>query len=216
MNQSSTKSEKLPYIVALTGGIASGKTLVSDEFARLGVPIVDMDVIAHEVVEPGQPALQAISDTFGPDIIDSDGCLKRSELRAIIFEDPESRLKLEAILHPVIRQQAAEAIKCLTAPYCILVIPLLSDRSVYPDVDRVLVVDVDEETQITRLMARDNSNRQQAEQALASQISREQRLNIADDVLVNSGTLDQAAREVAHLHQHYLRLAEGQEKVGSE
>ena len=207
MSQTSKQARKPPYVVALTGGIASGKTLISITFTRLGAPIVDMDIIAHEVVEPGQPALLRIKETFGTDIIGSNGRLKRSELRAIIFSDPGSRLKLEAILHPVIRQVAEERIRRVTYPYCLLVIPLLTDRSTYPDVDRVLVVDVDEETQITRLMARDNSSREQAKQALAAQISREKRLKLADDVLVNSGSPEQAAREVKNLHQKYLQLA---------
>jgi len=198
-----------PYTVALTGGIASGKTLVSDEFAKLGVPVIDTDVIAHNLVEPGQPALKEIETVFGPNIIDRSGRLKRSELRSMIFTDPDKRKKLEAILHPKIRQVAAEAITKVTSAYCILVIPLLAEKGTYPYVDRVLVVDVDPETQISRLMTRDNSSRNQAEQALASQASREQRLRIADDVLDNSGSPEQASQVVAQLHQKYLKLALG-------
>ena len=201
------RSRKPPYTVALTGGIASGKSLVSIAFTRLGAPIVDMDIIAREVVEPGQPALKAIADAFGSTIIGADGRLKRSKLRSIIFADPESRLKLEAILHPVIRQVASEKVRKVVYPYCLLVIPLFTDRSIYPDVDRVLVVDVDRNTQLSRLMARDNSSREQAEQALASQIGREQRLKLADDVLLNSGTPEQAAQAVERLHHKYLQLA---------
>ena len=202
------QTDSLPYTIALTGGIASGKTLVSDEFAKLNVSIIDMDVIAHEVVEPGQPALREIENTFGPGIIDTNGRLKRSELRALIFSDPESRKKLESILHPVIRRRAGEAIAKVASAYCILVIPLLTDRSVYPNVDRVLVIDVEPETQINRLMARDNSSRKQAEQALASQLSREQHLKIADDVLDNSGPPEQVRHEVVRLNLQYLQLAQ--------
>ena len=200
-----------PYTVALTGGIASGKTLVSDEFARLGVPIIDMDIIAHEIVQPGQPGLREIEDTFGSHIVDTDGRIKRSELRALIFANPESRRKLESILHPMIRQKAGEALAQVDAAYCMLVIPLLADRSVYPNVDRVLVVDVEPETQISRLMTRDNSGRKQAEQALASQPGRNQRLKIADDILDNSGPPEQILHEVARLNLKYLQLAKNKQ-----
>jgi dephospho-CoA kinase len=198
-----------PYTVALTGGIASGKTLISDEFATLGVPVIDTDVIAHNLVEPGQPALKEIENTFGPTIIDDSGRLKRQELRSLIFSDPDKRKQLEAILHPRIRQEASDAVARVTSPYCILVIPLLVERAAYPNVNRVLVVDVEPETQITRLMARDNCNREKAEQALATQISRPQRLKIADDVVDNSGTPAKAREAVAQLHQKYSQLALG-------
>lgn len=198
-----------PYTVALTGGIASGKTLVSDEFARLGVPIIDTDVIAHQIVEPDQPALIEIVAGFGPGIIDANGGLKRAELRKIIFSQPDARKKLESILHPRIRQKADEEIAKVEATYCVLVIPLLVEHAAYPNINRVLLVDVDPETQIHRLMARDGSSRVQAEQALASQAKREQRLKIADDVLDNSGTLELVRPEVARLNQKYLQLANG-------
>lgn len=202
------KNKHRPYTVALTGGIASGKTLVSDAFAELGVPVVDTDVIAHNLVEPGQPALDEIKSVFGPDIIDSSGRLDRKRLRALIFEDPEMRRKLETILHPKIRRVASEAVTRATFAYCILVIPLLTERGAYPNIDRILVVDVDSETQIDRLMVRDSSDRKQAEQALAAQANRKQRLEIADDVLENSGSVQQARNEVARLHIKYLQLAQ--------
>ena len=201
------QKKNLPYTVALTGGIASGKTLVSDEFARLGVSIIDMDVIAHEVVEPGQPALREIEDAFGSGIIDANNQLKRSELRALIFSDLESRRILETILHPRIRQKASEAIAKVVSAYCILVIPLLADKCTYPNINRILVVDVEPETQIERLIERDNTSREQAEQALSTQITRDQRLKIADDVLVNSGSEVQTHSEVVLLHKKFTRLA---------
>lgn len=204
---SESEGHRHSYIVALTGGIASGKTLISDEFARLGVPVIDTDVIAHSLVEPGKPALKEIENSFGPKIIDDCGRLKRSELRSLIFSDPEKRNKLEAILHPRIRQKAAEAIAKETAAYCILVIPLLAETEAYPFIDRVLVVDVKPEIQISRLMVRDNCSRNQAKQALASQTSRDQRLRIADDILENSGSLLQARLEVTELHKKYRQLA---------
>lgn len=197
-----------PYAVALTGGIASGKTLISDEFTRLGVPVIDTDVIAHKLVEPGQVALKEIKSVFGSNIVDGSGQLKRPDLRALIFSDPDKREKLEAILHPKIRLEAGAAIAKVTSAYCILVIPLLAERGAYPNVDRVLVVDVEPEIQISRLMARDKSSRKQAEQALASQAGREQRLSIADDILENAGSKQQARKEVERLHQKYLQLAQ--------
>ena len=197
----------LPYTIALTGGIASGKTLVSSEFSRLGVPIIDTDVIAHEIVEPGQPALVEIESTFGPDMIGTDGRLKRPELRALIFSDPDQRSKLEAILHPRIRQEVANAITRLSSDYCVLVIPLLLERGDYPNLDRVLVIDVTPDIQIQRLMNRDHCTQEQAQQALASQATREQRLNIADDVLDNSGSPEDIGQAVAELHRAYTALA---------
>ena len=195
------------FTIALTGGIASGKTLVSDEFARLGVPIIDTDVIAHEIARPGQTALDEIVNAFGSAIVDENGELKRAELRAIIFTDPNARKKLESVLHPIIRQQADMAIAAVKSAYCVLVIPLLAESDAYPDIDRILVVDVEPETQIRRLMSRDGSSRTQAEQALAAQASREMRLKIADDVLDNSGTPEQVRENVAQLNLEYLQLA---------
>lgn len=198
----------MPFQVALTGGIASGKTLISDEFATLGVPIIDTDVIAHQIVEPGQPALNEIASEFGSAVIGDDGRLKRKVLRNLIFTDPGAKSKLEAILHPRIRQSVQVQIENVHYPYCMLVIPLLTESGGYRNVDRVLVVDVDRETQIERLMARDETSLLQATQALAAQASREQRLSIADDVLDNSKTIEDARRKVGQLHKKYLKLAE--------
>ena len=203
----SPKSNHHPYTIALTGGIASGKTTISNEFARFGVPVIDTDIIAHKLVEPGQPALKEIEAEFGSAVIDDTGRLKRSELRSLIFSDSAKREKLESILHPKIRIEVANAVADVASDYCILVIPLLAERGTYPNVDRVLVVDVEIETQISRLMARDNSSRNQAVQALAAQASRKQRLSIADDVLDNSGSLQQMLHEVEALHRLYTQLA---------
>jgi len=201
-----------PFTIALTGGIASGKTLISDEFKKLGVPIVDTDVIAHQIVEPGQPALLEIENAFGKEILDESGRLRRKNLRELIFTNPEARKTLESILHPKIMDKVSQAIEKIKHDYCILVIPLLAEGGAYPNVNRVLVVDVDPETQITRLMARDSSTRQQAIQALSSQASREQRLAIADDILENSGSPGTAQHTVLKLHEKYLRLAKNQQQ----
>ena len=197
----------MPFQVALTGGIASGKSLISDEFARLGVPVIDTDVIAHQIVEPGQPALKEIAEAFGDSIIAEDGRLKRRELRNLIFADATAKSKLEAILHPKIRQQVADEINQTDYPYCIVVIPLLAESGGYEGVNRVLLVDADPKVQIARLMARDDTSLQQATSALAAQASREQRLSIADDVLDNSASPEDALGKVAQLHQKYLQLA---------
>lgn len=196
-----------PFVVVLTGGIASGKTAVSDRFAALGVPVVDTDLIAREVVEPGSPALKKVVETFGPQVLDESGTLNRRHLRQIVFSDPESKQKLEAILHPSIAASVRQEIEALEASYCILVVPLLAESARYQWANRVLVVDVSEETQIERLMARDGSSRQQAEAILNAQASRTARLSLADDVIENSGSLRALGRDVALLHHRYLDLA---------
>lgn len=204
---SAMSSKQQPYIVALTGGIAAGKTLVSDIFASLGAAVVDTDVIAHQIVEPGEPALEEIIGAFGPGIVNGDGRLKRRELRALIFSDPAARKQLESILHPRIRERVRSALAMVETDYCILVIPLLARRDGFPEIDRILFVDVPAQTQVERLMARDRCSRQQAEQALAAQPDRARRLQIADDVLDNSVTPDETRKAVTELHEKYTRLA---------
>lgn len=205
-------AETEPFIVALTGGIASGKTAVSDRFAALGVPIIDTDLIAHAVVKPGQPALREIVTAFGQDILQPDGTLNRRLLREAIFSDPAARLKLESILHPAIRAQVQQDIAAVEAPYCIVVIPLFTESSAkansYDWVDRVLVVDTTEETQVRRVMQRDDVSREQAQAALAAQASRQSRLELADDVIENNGAAAELDAKVKRLHELYLRLSQ--------
>lgn len=196
-----------PFVVVLTGGIASGKSAVSERFANLGVPVVDTDVIARELVQPGQPALAEIVSTFGTDILDEKGRLDRRRMRQIIFGDQDSKHRLEAILHPAIGAAAEQQILSLDTLYCILVVPLLAESGRYRWADRVLVVDVDEATQIARLTARDRVDRHQAEAALKAQSSREQRLALADDVIENRGSLRELDRAVSALHEKYSALA---------
>jgi dephospho-CoA kinase len=197
-----------PYVVALTGGIASGKTAVSDRFAALGVPVIDTDVIARAVVEPGQPALQEIVTTFGKGVLAADGSLNRRMLRETIFSDPAAKQQLENILHPAIREQVQRDIAAVEAPYCLVVIPLFTETSSYDWVDRVLVVDTSEETQIQRVMQRDHVSREQAEAALAAQTSRQARLALADDVIENNGAVEELDEEVERLNRRYLELAD--------
>ena len=205
-----------PLRIGLTGGIASGKSTVADLFAELGATIIDTDIIAREVVAPGQPALDEIVAAFGESLIDDDGHLDRAALRKLVFADDEARKRLEAIVHPRIqdetRRQAsqAEAASRLADQaknhYQIIVVPLLVDSSLKELVDRVLVVDCDEETQIRRLTARDAESEDQARRMLAAQSSREERLAIADDVIRNDGNLASTRDQVVALHEIYRSL----------
>lgn len=194
-------------VVGLTGGVGSGKTAVSDRFAQCGVPVVDTDLLARELVEPDQPALLEIVTEFGPDCLDETGRLRRDRLRERVFADPDGRLRLEAILHPRIRALMRARIADLVAPYCLVVIPLLVETGMTDILDRVLVVDAPEVEQVRRVMARDGVPEEQARRILAAQASRDQRLARADDVLENVGDLDALSRQVAALHKHYLALA---------
>lgn len=194
-------------VVGLTGGIGSGKTAVSDRFAQLGIPVIDTDLIARELVEPGQPALAEIAAGFGVDCLDDQGRIDRARLRQRVFADDKGRRRLEAILHPRIRTMARQRIAALTTPYCLLVIPLLVETGMTDLVDRVLVVDAPEEVQIRRVMTRDQIDEAQTRRILAAQASRDQRLALADEVLENSGDFVKLKLQIADLHQHYLCLA---------
>jgi dephospho-CoA kinase len=196
-----------PYRVALTGGIASGKTTVADLFAALGVPVIDTDVIARRVVEPGQPALAAVVAAFGPDVLDADGRLDRRRMRARIFADPAARQRLESILHPAIRAEMERQSSEAGGPYQVLVIPLLAEGKRRDHVDRVLLVDVPESLQVERLVLRDGVSQQQARTSLGAQATRAERLAMADDVVRNTGPVDELRGQVARLHQLYLGLA---------
>ena len=196
-----------PFRIALTGGIASGKTTVANLFATLGVPLIDTDVIAREIVEPGRPALATIVRAFGPSVLDPQGCLDRRRMRERIFADPAAKQRLEAILHPAIRAEMERQSRVAGGPYQVLVIPLLAEGGRRDHVDRVLLVDVPEELQIQRLMMRDGVTHAQAQASLHAQGTRAERLAIADDVLRNTGRVDHLHDEVAKLHLKYLELA---------
>ena len=197
-----------PLLIALTGGIASGKSAVARLFENLGVPVLDTDQIARDVVEPGMPAFAQIVETFGRDVIDATGRLDRRRLRDKVFADPAQRQLLESITHPAIRAELARRSEAAGGPYQIHVIPLLVEGGRSDAYDRVLVVDCPEEQQIERLTARDNTTVEQARQILAAQASREQRLEAADDVIVNTGTLADLEQFVLTLHRNYERLGE--------
>ena len=198
---------RTPFRVALTGGIASGKSTVANLFAELGVPLIDTDVIAREVVEPGRPALAAIVATFGPGVLDAQGCLDRRRMRERIFADPTAKQGLEAILHPAIRAEMERQSRVAGGPYQVLVIPLLAESGRRDHVDRVLLVDVPEALQVQRLALRDGVSREQAEAALNAQATRAERLAIADDVIQNSGRVDELKQQVRALHEKYLQFA---------
>ncbi len=194
--------------IGLTGGIGSGKSTVSNLFAELGVPVIDADVAAREVVKPGEPALNEIAARFGQEILNPDGSLNRTNLRELIFVDPQARRDLEAILHPRIRSHMAEQLSALTTPYAILSIPLLVESGGAYNLDRVLVVDLPEDEQLNRVCQRDGIGREQAAAIQQAQCSRSERLAIADDVIENSCDLASLKEQILALHQKYLALAE--------
>lgn len=196
-----------PLRIGLTGGIASGKTAVAHAFERRGVPVIDTDQLARDVVEPGRPALAAVVAALGAEVLGPDGRLDRRRLRARVFADPAERRRLEAILHPAIRTELAERIASVRAPYVVIAIPLLVENALQHTVDRVLVVDVPRETQLARLLARDGETPEGAAAILAAQATREARLAVAHEVLENTGSLAELDARVADLHARYLALA---------
>ena len=193
--------------MGLTGGVASGKSAVTGMFAKRGVPIVDTDLIAREVVAPGEPGLTAVREAFGEEVLTATGELDRRKLREIVFADEAQRRRLEGILHPLIRARTLERLRSLEAPYAIVAVPLLVETGFGKLVDRVLVVDCPEEVQLARLMARDSLTREQATAMIRAQTDRATRLAAADDVIDNGGDLVVTERQVEQLHRKYLELA---------
>jgi len=197
-----------PLRIALTGGIASGKTAVAQLFAQHSIPVLDTDQIARDVVEPGQPALAQIVESFGTDILDASGRLDRARMRDRVFAEPAQRKLLESILHPAIRSELNRRSLEAEGPYQVHVIPLLVETGQRGNYDRVLVVDCPEAEQMRRLTLRDGSTVEQARNILAAQVSREQRLSVADDVIVNTGTVEDLVGFVDTLHRNYALLAD--------
>lgn len=204
-----------PFSVVLTGGIGSGKSAVSDRFQALGAEIIDTDVLARDLVAPGQPALAAIVERFGNDLLLPDGQLNRAGLRERIFQNKEERLWLEGLLHPLIRQEAETRAKASEAAYIIVVIPLFTESNRYSFIDRVLVVDVDPDTQIQRVKKRDKNNDALVKKILSSQLDRDTRLALADDVIKNEAGFDALDAKVRALHEKYLLLADKAHKQHS-
>ena len=198
---------KRPYCVGLTGGIGSGKTSATDRFSELGVPVIDADTISHEVVQPGQPALQTIAEYFGAEVINADGQLRREYLRKLIFDDPSARQKLEAIIHPLVFNEISRCLSLVKFPYCIVCSPLLLESKSAYDVDRILVVDASENLQIERASRRDNSEECEIKKIIDSQSSRQDRLASADDIIINDKDLSFLQEQVDKLHEKYLKIA---------
>jgi len=198
----------MTFVVSLTGGIGSGKSAVAALFARRGITVVDTDAIARELTSPGGGAMEAILESFGSDFITPEGALDRARMRALVFRDPQSKRRLERILHPRIRAESAVRIAAASSPYVILVVPLLLeagvDRARY---QRVMVVDCDEDVQIERVMRRSHLPDDEVRRIMASQVGRQERREAADDVVDNSEGLDDLEPQVEALHRRYLALA---------
>jgi len=197
----------MTFCIGLTGGIASGKSTVEHQFRALGVPVLDADQVARDVVAPSTPALAKIREAFGPEILEIDGQLNRAALRKLVFSDEAARRRLESITHPEIRDAMRAWKAAVTAPYCMISIPLLAEGGKNPMIDRVLVVDTPAEVQLQRLIQRDGIDEALARRMIAAQASREARLEIADDVLINDGAIASLLPEVEVLHERYLAIA---------
>jgi dephospho-CoA kinase len=203
------------FRIGLTGGIACGKTTVANLFAALGVPIVDTDLLAREVVAPGSPLLAQISAHFGPSVLAADGSLDRRELRSRVFSDAAERQWLEQLTHPAIRALTDKRCDAAVGPYCMVAIPLLVETGAADRFDRVLVVDCEPALQLARLVARDGTTRAEAEQILAAQAPRAARLAVADDVITNDGDIAALRDQVEKLHRQYVAAAKAQSDKGS-
>ena len=198
------------YFIGLTGGIASGKSALEKAFAKQGVVVADADLLAREVVAPGEPALAAVVERFGRDALQADGQLDRAALRVRVFGDPDQRRALEAILHPAIRARLEAICRAAPGPYAIATVPLLTEgggRAAYPWLHRILVVDTPAAVQKARLMQRDGIDATLADQMMAAQASRAERLALADDIVVNDGDIHHLQHAADALHLRYLALA---------
>ncbi|HHP0470278.1 TPA: dephospho-CoA kinase [Vibrio harveyi] len=197
----------MAFVIGLTGGIASGKTTVANLFKQqFKIDIVDADIVAREVVEPGTPGLNAIIEHFGTDIVRDNQTLDRAKLREKIFSNPEEKAWVNGLLHPMIREKMIEDLEEVTSDYALLVVPLLVENKLDSLCDRVLVVDVEPQTQISRTVKRDNVSEEQAKAILASQASREQRLALADDVVKNNPDDPDLLLQITDLHEKYLAM----------
>lgn len=193
-------------IIGLTGGIGSGKSTAAEIFAELGVPVIDTDIIAHELTRPGQPAVEEIAARLGRDVLSVNGDLDRDRLRRLVFQDPQKRLQLEQILHPRILDEVDRRIHRLNAPYCIVVIPLLFEKNLQARVDRTLVIDCPESLQRERVLQRPEMDPTQVDAILRSQLTREARRERADDIVTNTTDLDTLRQQIMGLHARYSAL----------
>ena len=205
------------FRVGLTGGIGCGKTTVADMFAELGASLVDTDQIAHALTAPHGAAMAPLAAEFGPQCVGPDGALDRAWMRALVFSDASARARLEAILHPLIRDTALAAAAAASGPYVIYVVPLLIESGTWrARVDRVLAIDCDEQVQVARVMARSGLSESEVRAIMAAQITRAARLAAADDVIVNNGDLDALRPQIARLHAQYLAFSERMSRLPRE
>lgn len=203
---------KRPLRVGLTGGIGSGKTTVKNFFDGLGAPTIDADEISHSITKPGQAAFDEVVALFGEESLDETGNLDRKRLRALIFDEPDLKQKLEAIIHPRVRAQIREFTDRVDYPYCIICIPLLLETGAQSTVDRVLVVDAPEELQVARVNRRDNADERQTRSIIRSQTGRAERLRAAHDIIVNDGNISDLKTRVENLHDRYMKIGSGKKR----
>ena len=198
----------MTFVVGLTGGIGSGKSAAAEEFARLGATVIDTDAIAHELTRAGGVAVEQVRRLFGDAYIDASGAMDRARMRELVFADPASKKKLEALLHPMIRVESRRRIDSAKGPYAVHVVPLLLESPDYRErVDRVCVVDCPGELQLARVRMRSRLSEQEVRRIIAAQMPRSERLAAADDVIDNGGSLEALRRQVQALHQRYVALA---------
>lgn len=206
----------MTYIVGLTGGIGSGKSTISDLFTKLGIEIVDADIVARQIVEKGSPLLQQIVEHFGNTVLTQEGELNRTALRQIIFQSEQEKTWLNNLLHPAIRTEMQQQLTQVTSPYVLWVVPLLIENKLTPLCDRVLVIDVYPDIQLTRASKRDHSNLELIQNIINSQVDRNTRLKFADDIIENNLPLEQnlkyLTQQITELHQRYLTLAQQKQK----
>lgn len=196
------------FVVGLTGGIGSGKSTVAELFAEHGAVVVDTDAIAHEITGPGGAAMAALAAAFGPRVVRADGGLERTAMRQLVFADPAQRIRLEGILHPLIRERSAQRCRAATSPYVILAVPLLVEAGGYrARCQRILVVDCDEAVQVARVVARNGLAESEVRAIMAAQAGRRERLAVADDVVRNDGGIEALREQVDALHARYVRLS---------
>jgi dephospho-CoA kinase len=203
-----TRKNAHPWVLGLTGGIGSGKSAAAERFAFHGLEVVDADQASRWVVEPGRPALAALAQHFGPAVLQPDGCLNRKALRERIFSDTDARLWVEKLLHPLIAEEIASRLRDARSAYAVFVSPLMIESGQYRLANRLLVIDAPREVQLARTLSRDGTSQAQVEAILAAQATREDRRALADDVILNDGSLDALHAEVDRLHLVYLSLAE--------
>ena len=199
--------------IGLTGGIGSGKTTVTEKFSSLNVPVIDADEIARKLAQPGQAAYSEIIKAFGEKILERSGEINRHYLRNLIFSDARARVKLESILHPLIRSKIVEKIEALQTPYCIIAIPLLIETGQTDLVDRILVLDISRELQVRRTMARDNASAEAVETIVNSQVDNQTRLSLADDIIDNSGNIENLHKQIEALNKKYRAFTHSSEEI---